>query len=499
MAEYKLELKGVCKSFPGVKALDNVQLSLRPGTVHALMGENGAGKSTLMKCLFGIYRMDAGEVILDGKKIEINNPDEAMKYGIAMVHQELQPVPARSVAENLYLGRFPTKGFGPFKMIDHKTMYAETERWLKEVKMDFDPKAQLGTLSIGQMQSVEIAKAVSQQAKVVIFDEPTSSLSDNEVEALFRIMNDLRDKGVAMVYISHKMDEIKRIADDITIMRDGTYVGTWPAAELSTDQIIAKMVGRELTNVYPPKENKPGEVIMEVKDLCSIHEKSFQHVSFELRKGEILGFGGLSESGMHEIGKAIFGASYDREGTVELADGTQINDIPTAIKHSIAYTSKDRDNESVVLNQSIGDNICLPSLDELSGPAHLISDKKKKDFANKFAKQMSVKMVDVNQFVSNLSGGNKQKVVLARWIGKDSDIVVLDSPTRGIDIKVKQDIYQLMNQMRKNGKSIIMISEELMELIGMCDRIMIMKDGKISGELERDQNLDENGLITMMV
>ena len=270
MAEYKLELKGVCKSFPGVKALDNVQLSLRPGTVHALMGENGAGKSTLMKCLFGIYRMDAGEVILDGKKIEINNPDEAMKYGIAMVHQELQPVPARSVAENLYLGRFPTKGFGPFKMIDHKTMYAETERWLKEVKMDFDPKAQLGTLSIGQMQSVEIAKAVSQQAKVVIFDEPTSSLSDNEVEALFRIMNDLRDKGVAMVYISHKMDEIKRIADDITIMRDGTYVGTWPAAELSTDQIIAKMVGRELTNVYPPKENKPGEVIMEVTPAISL-------------------------------------------------------------------------------------------------------------------------------------------------------------------------------------------------------------------------------------
>lgn len=230
-----------------------------------------------------------------------------MKYGIAMVHQELQPVPARSVAENLYLGRFPTKGFGPFKMIDHKTMYAETERWLKEVKMDFDPKAQLGTLSIGQMQSVEIAKAVSQQAKVVIFDEPTSSLSDNEVEALFRIMNDLRDKGVAMVYISHKMDEIKRIADDITIMRDGTYVGTWPAAELSTDQIIAKMVGRELTNVYPPKENKPGEVIMEVKDLCSIHEKSFQHVSFELRKGEILGFGGLVGAQRTELMEGIFG------------------------------------------------------------------------------------------------------------------------------------------------------------------------------------------------
>ena len=286
-------MKGVCKSFPGVKALDNVQLSLRPGTVHALMGENGAGKSTLMKCLFGIYKMDAGEIFLDGQKIEIGNPDEAMKYGIAMVHQELQPVPARSVGENLYLGRFPVKKYGPLQVIDHKAMYAETEKWLKEVKMDFEPKALLGTLSVGQMQSVEIAKAVSQQARVVIFDEPTSSLSDNEVEALFRIMNDLRDKGVAMVYISHKMDEIKQIADDITIMRDGTYVGTWPADEMTTDDIIAKMVGRELTNVYPPRENKPGDVIMEVKDLCSIHEKSFQHINFTLRKGEILGLAGL--------------------------------------------------------------------------------------------------------------------------------------------------------------------------------------------------------------
>ena len=229
MAEFKLEMKGICKSFPGVKALDNVQLSLRPGTVHALMGENGAGKSTLMKCLFGIYKMDAGEIYLDGQKVSINNPDEAMKYGIAMVHQELQPIPARSVAENLYEGRFPLKSFGPIKVVDHKKMYEDTAYWLKEVKMDFDPKAMLGDLSIGQMQSVEIAKAVSHQAKVVIFDEPTSSLSDNEVEALFRIMNDLRDKGVAMVYISHKMDEIKRIADDITIMRDGTYVGTWSA------------------------------------------------------------------------------------------------------------------------------------------------------------------------------------------------------------------------------------------------------------------------------
>ena len=271
MAEYKLELKGICKSFPGVKALDNVQLSVRPGTVHALMGENGAGKSTLMKCLFGIYKMDAGEIYLDGEKIEVKDPDDAMSKGIAMVHQELQPVLARSVGENLFLGRFPTKNYGPLKVIDHKKMYEDTKMWLDEVGMDFDPKAQLGSLSIGQMQSVEIAKAVSHQAKVVIFDEPTSSLSDKEVDALFRIMNDLRDKGVAMIYISHKMDEIKRIADDITVMRDGGYVGTWPAAEMTTEQIIAKMVGRELTNVYPDKDNEIGDVVLEVKDLCSIN------------------------------------------------------------------------------------------------------------------------------------------------------------------------------------------------------------------------------------
>ena len=358
MAEYKLELRGVCKSFPGVKALDNVQLSLRPGTVHALMGENGAGKSTLMKCLFGIYKMDAGEIILDGEKVEINNPDEAMKKGIAMVHQELQPVPARSVAENMYLGRFPTK-CGPLKVIDHKKMYEDTAKWLKEVKMDFDPKAQLGSLSIGQMQSVEIAKAVSQQAKVIIFDEPTSSLSDNEVEALFRIMNDLRDKGVAMVYISHKMDEIKRIADDITVMRDGTYVGTWPAAEMTTDQIITKMVGRELTNVYPPRENKPGdEVVMEVKNLCSIHAKSFQNVSFQLHKGEILGFGGLVGAQRTELMEGIFGIRGIASGEIYMhGKKVKIKHPIDAMNAGIGLITEDRRGNGIFGCLSIKDNV----------------------------------------------------------------------------------------------------------------------------------------------
>ena len=492
MAEYKLELKGVCKSFPGVKALDNVQLSLRPGTVHALMGENGAGKSTLMKCLFGIYRMDAGEVILDGKKIEINNPDEAMKYGIAMVHQELQPVPARSVAENLYLGRFPTKGFGPFKMIDHKTMYAETERWLKEVKMDFDPKAQLGTLSIGQMQSVEIAKAVSQQAKVVIFDEPTSSLSDNEVEALFRIMNDLRDKGVAMVYISHKMDEIKRIADDITIMRDGTYVGTWPAAELSTDQIIAKMVGRELTNVYPPKENKPGEVIMEVKDLCSIHEKSFQHVSFELRKGEILGFGGLVGAQRTELMEGIFGIRGIASGEIYMhGKKTRIKHPIDAMNAGIGLITEDRRGNGIFGCLSIKDNVGVSVYNKYLKAGFVLDHKKINTVVDDSIKKLRIKTPSMKEHIANLSGGNQQKVIVSRWLANDPDVLIMDEPTRGIDVGAKHEIYEIMNDLAKQGKAIIMISSEMAELLGMSDRVCVMCNGRLTGEITEKEEMSQ--------
>ena len=492
MAEYKLELKGVCKSFPGVKALDNVQLSLRPGTVHALMGENGAGKSTLMKCLFGIYRMDAGEVILDGKKIEINNPDEAMKYGIAMVHQELQPVPARSVAENLYLGRFPTKGFGPFKMIDHKTMYAETERWLKEVKMDFDPKAQLGSLSIGQMQSVEIAKAVSQQAKVVIFDEPTSSLSDNEVEALFRIMNDLRDKGVAMVYISHKMDEIKRIADDITIMRDGTYVGTWPAAELTTDQIIAKMVGRELTNVYPPKENKPGEVIMEVKDLSSIHEKSFQHVSFELRKGEILGFGGLVGAQRTELMEGIFGIRGIASGEIYMhGKKVKIKHPIDAMNAGIGLITEDRRGNGIFGCLSIKDNVGVSVYNKFLKAGFVLDHKKINQVVDDSIKKLSIKTPSMKEHIANLSGGNQQKVIVARWLANDPDVLIMDEPTRGIDVGAKYEIYQLILDLANKNKVVMVVSSEMPELLGICDRILVMSGGRLAGEVNVSETNQE--------
>ena len=492
MSEYLLELKGVCKSFPGVKALDNVQLALRPGTVHALMGENGAGKSTLMKCLFGIYKMDAGEIYMNGQKIQVDNPDEAMKSGIAMVHQELQPVPARSVAENLFLGRFPVKKIGPIQMIDHKKMYEDTAYWLHEVKMDFNPKAMLGDLSIGQMQSVEIAKAVSHQAKVVIFDEPTSSLSDNEVEALFRIMNDLRDKGVAMVYISHKMDEIKRIADDITIMRDGTYVGTWPASELTTDQIIAKMVGRELTNVYPERKNEPGDVILEVNDLCSIHENSFQHVSFNLRKGEILGFGGLVGAQRTELLEGVFGIRGIESGEIKI-NGTpvKIKKPSDAMKAGIGLITEDRRGNGIFGCLSIKDNVGVSVYNKYLKAGFVLDHKRINGVVDDSIKKLRIKTPNMKEHIANLSGGNQQKVIVARWLANDPDILIMDEPTRGIDVGAKHEIYEIMNDLAAQGKAIIMISSEMAELLGMSDRVYVMCDGKLRGEITEKEEMTQ--------
>ena len=492
MSEYLLELKGVCKSFPGVKALDNVQLALRPGTVHALMGENGAGKSTLMKCLFGIYKMDAGEIYMNGQKIQVDDPDEAMKLGIAMVHQELQPVPARSVAENLFLGRFPVKKIGPIQMIDHKKMYEDTAYWLHEVKMDFNPKAMLGDLSIGQMQSVEIAKAVSHQAKVVIFDEPTSSLSDNEVEALFRIMNDLRDKGVAMVYISHKMDEIKRIADDITIMRDGTYVGTWPASELTTDQIIAKMVGRELTNVYPERKNEPGDVILEVNDLCSIHENSFQHVSFNLRKGEILGFGGLVGAQRTELLEGIFGIRGIESGEIKI-NGTpvKIKKPSDAMKAGIGLITEDRRGNGIFGCLSIKDNVGVSVYNKYLKAGFVLDHKRINGVVDDSIKKLRIKTPSMKEHIANLSGGNQQKVIVARWLANDPDILIMDEPTRGIDVGAKHEIYEIMNDLAAQGKAIIMISSEMAELLGMSDRVYVMCDGKLRGEITEKEEMTQ--------
>ena len=492
MAEYRLEMKGICKSFPGVKALDGINLRVRPGTVHALMGENGAGKSTLMKCLFGIYKMDEGEIYLDGEKMTILNPDDALHKGLAMVHQELQPIPERTIAENMYLGRYPLKSVGPLKYIDHKTMNEEAAKWLENIKMPYDPKAKLGTLSIAQMQSVEIAKAVSMNAKVVILDEPTSSLTDNEVDALFRIVRDLRSRGVSMIYISHKMAEIREIADDITIMRDGTYVGTWPAAELSTDQIIAKMVGRELTNVYPPKENKPGEVIMEVKDLCSIHEKSFQHVSFELRKGEILGFGGLVGAQRTELMEGIFGIRGIASGEIYMhGKKTRIKHPIDAMNAGIGLITEDRRGNGIFGCLSIKDNVGVSVYNKFLKAGFVLDHKKINQVVDDSIKKLSIKTPSMKEHIANLSGGNQQKVIVARWLANDPDVLIMDEPTRGIDVGAKHEIYEIMSDLAKQGKAIIMISSEMSELLGMADRICVMCNGKLTGEIDQPEEMTQ--------
>ena len=499
MSEVRLQVQNLCKSFGITKAVQNVSFNINKGEVHALIGENGSGKSTLTNMLTGIYTIGSGKFILDGKEVHPKNQVDANLEGISIIVQELGTLSGLTVAENIFLGhedQFVKHGIKNREAINRKANELLQQYGFNHIKAEH----QIDEYNFEDRKLVEIVKATYFHPKIVVIDETTTALSQEGREELYKHMDRIRKEGNTVIFISHDLPEVLDKSDTITIMRDGVYIDTVKSADVTEDDLKRLMVGREVTGDYyrPDYDEKVSdEVVLSVRNVSV--PNVLEDVSFDLHKGEILGFGGLSESGMHEIGKAIFGASYDRTGTVTLADGTEINDIPTAIKHSIAYTSKDRDNESIIMNQSIGDNITLPSLDDLAGKFKLLSDKKLSDFANKFAAQMSVKMQNIDQFVSDLSGGNKQKVVLARWIGKDSDILVLDSPTRGIDIKVKQDICQLMDTMRKHNKSIIMISEELMELIGMCDRIIIMKDGKLNGELPRSRDLDENLLISKMV
>ena len=499
MSEVRLQVQNLCKTFGITKAVQNVSFNINKGEVHALIGENGSGKSTLTNMLTGIYSIDSGHFILDGKEVHPKNQVEANNEGISIIVQELGTLSGLTVAENIFLGH--EDRFVKFGIKNTGAMNRQAQELLNKYGFNrIRANAMVDDYNFEERKLVEIVKATYFNPKIVVIDETTTALSQEGREELYKHMNRIRAEGNTIIFISHDLPEILRLSDTITVLRDGVYIDTVKSADINEEGLKKLMVGREVTGDYYRAdygETISDEVVMTVKNVTV--PGLIKNINFELHKGEILGFGGLSESGMHEIGKACFGASFDREGTVVLADGTHIDNIPTAIHHSIAYTSKDRDNESVVMNQGIGDNICLPSLDALKNGVGLLSDRKMKAFANEYAKEMSVKMVNTDQFVSDLSGGNKQKVVLARWIGKDSDILVLDSPTRGIDIKVKQDIYQLMDRMRKSGKSIIMISEELMELIGMCDRILIMKDGEISGELMRSRDLDENSLIAKMV
>ena len=496
--EVMLRAEHICKTFGATRAVRDVSLTLNRGEIRALIGENGSGKSTFVSMLCGIHTIDNGTFILDGSEIAPKNQVDANRQGVSVIVQEMGTLSGLTVAENIFLGN--EDRFVRFGIKNTAAMNREAAALLERYGFThIKASAMVDNYDFETRKLVELVKATYFDAKVFCVDETTTALSQNGRDELYKQMERIKSIGHSVIFISHDLQEVLDKSDTITVFRDGEYIDTVNSADVTEDDLKRMMVGREIDNRYYRTDyGTPisDEVVLSVRGVSV--PRLIEDISLDLHRGEILGVGGLSESGMHELGKAIFGASYDRSGEVVLASGKPIDSIPTAIKSSIAYASKDRDNESLVINQSIKDNICLPSLQDLSrGP--LLTGRPQAEFANKHAAQMSVKMENVEQFVSNLSGGNKQKVVLARWIGKDSDILILDSPTRGIDIKVKADIYALMERFKEEGKSVIMISEEIMELIGMSDRILIFKDGKINGEYQRSPDLSEEMLIQAMV
>jgi methyl-galactoside transport system ATP-binding protein len=484
-SSYTLQIKDVSKAFPGVVALDKVSINVRPGSVHALMGENGAGKSTLMKCLFGIYDPDSGEVLLDDKPVRFENSRQALDAGISMIHQELLPIPLRNVMENLWLGRYPQYSIGPFKFVDHKKMYQDSVALFKKLNMDIDPNVWVRELSASKIQSVEIAKAVSNNAKVIIMDEPTSSLTEHEVSQLFGIIRQLRSEGVAVIYISHKMEEILAISDEVSIMRDGRLVGTYPAKELTTAQIIKYMVGRDLSHRFPPKDNVPGGTIMEVKNLTSANPRSFQDVSFTLGRGEILGIGGLVGAQRTELVESVFGLRPLESGRIFINGREVVMKIPGQAKaKKLALVTEERRASGIIPMRSVKDNMLLANIQHYVGPLGLISERQgDKDAAEKI-KALNVKTPSSKTLIRDLSGGNQQKVLFARWLLTEPDILIMDEPTRGIDVGAKYEIYSIIINLAKQGKGIIMISSEMPELLGISDRIMVMCEGKVTGFLD---------------
>ena len=485
MSEYILEMKDICKSFPGVKALDHVSLQLKPGHVHSLMGENGAGKSTLMKCLFGIYKKDEGQVIYNGEEVNIADPFDALQRGIAMVHQELLPIRERSIAENIYCGRYPVKKFGPVEIVDHEKMFKDTQALLDDLGLPFNAKDKLGTLSASQMQLCEIAKAVSADAKIIILDEPTSSLTLKEVDKLFEIIHMLTDRGCGVIYISHKMDEILKISDEVTIMRDGQYIGTWPAKELTIDMIIAKEVGRELTDLYPPKVNTPGDVVFEVNNFTSINPRSFKDCSFSVRKGEIFGVAGLVGAQRTELMEAIYGMRSKTQGSVKFnGNELKIKCPEDAINSGLALITEDRRGNGIFGVLSISDNTAVASLSDYLRYRYFLDHGEIKKVVDKSIAELSIKAPNSKTQIKNLSGGNQQKVIIARWLAKEPDVLIMDEPTRGIDVGAKYEIYSIIGNLAKEGKTIIVVSSEMPELIGICDRIMVMCEGRITGVVE---------------
>jgi methyl-galactoside transport system ATP-binding protein len=490
MADNILEMRGISKQFPGVLALDDVSFAVQRGTVHALMGENGAGKSTLMKCLFGIYKLDAGNIFLEGKECHFNSTADAMAAGVSMIHQELSNVPERSVAQNLWLGREPVT---KFRLIDHKKMRADTTTLLEGLNYHFDPGARMASLSISQQQGCEIARAVSYNASIVVMDEPTSSLTENEVDHLFNIIRELKSKGVAIIYISHKMEEIFKIADDVTVMRDGKVIGTYPVKELNGDKLISLMVGRDLTHRFPPVESQIGEVCLEVKNLTAANPRSFKNISFDLHKGEILGIGGLVGAQRTELVEAIFGIRATASGEIAV-HGKPISKITPrhAIEAGMGLVTEDRRNSGIFPLLNITMNTAIASLGKYKTKIGLLDHKTLNSIASKQNRQLKTKTPTMGTLIQNLSGGNQQKVILSRWLMTLPEILIMDEPTRGIDVGAKYEIYTIMAELVKQGKALIMVSSEMPELIGMSHRVLVLCAGQLTGILEKkDINQEE--------
>ena len=496
--KYVLEATEITKTFPGVKALDKVSLRVRPGTVHALMGENGAGKSTLMKCIYGIYSPDEGNIRVGDEETQIHNPRMAMDLGISMIHQELHPVRPQTVAENIFLGRIPYKKTAGIRWVDKEKLVSDTQKVFDRLGLDIDPKQKVEELSTSYCQLIEIARAVSFGAKIIIMDEPTSSLTETETEILFRIIKQLKEENVAIIYISHKIDEILQISDEITIMRDGQLVGTWPAGEMTTDLIVSRMVGREMSDRFTPRSHKPEEEeLLRVEGLTSANPHSFQDVSFSVRKGEIFGIGGLVGSQRSELMEAIFGLRQIEDGKIYIkGKEVHIRRPFDAVRNKMALLTEDRRKTGNIGPASITDNTLV--VEQNVNPRRywrhglpFIDYAKRNSDAQKYVDKLSVKTPSLKTQIQTLSGGNQQKVLLGRWLLSEPDILILDEPTRGIDVGAKYEIYELMEEMARDGKCVIMISSEMPELIGMSDRIMVMCEGHKSGILEGNEIQEE--------
>ncbi|MGN0412513.1 MAG: sugar ABC transporter ATP-binding protein [Lachnospiraceae bacterium] len=488
MGEVILTMQGIDKSFPGVHALDHVNLEVRKGEVHALMGENGAGKSTLMKVLTGIYSKDEGTITYEGKEVEFTNPREAQAAGIVIVHQELNMMGHLTVAQNIFIGREPMKG----GLIDDAKMIEESRRLFEMLNIDIDPTEKMSRLTVGKQQMCEIAKAISHEAKVIIFDEPSAALTEAEIEELFKIIRDLREKQMGIVYISHRMDEIKVITDRVTVMRDGGYVGTLITKDCTKDDIINMMVGRVIYE-DPKTESavpKDAPVVLKVEHLNA--GKMVQDVSFELHKGEILGFSGLMGAGRTETARALFGADPKESGDIYInGEKVDIKSPEDAVAHGIGYLSEDRKRYGIVTAKTVAENTTMACLPEYM-KGIFIDRKREDEVAQKYVDQLKTKTPGVDQLVVNLSGGNQQKVVIAKWLAKNCDILIFDEPTRGIDVGAKSEIYHLMNELVAEGKSIIMISSEMTEILRMSDRIVVMCEGKKTGEIDIAEATQEN-------